>query len=128
MNRGERGSGTLVVGLVIALAVGLAAAVAGYGAMRAGGVRLQGAADLAAVAAAEAQRANRDACGAARASAAANVGLVVRCEVAGDEVEFVVSVALEAPAELWPVGRVGTLAARAHAGVVTGVPEEEAQG
>lgn len=128
MSRGERGSGTLLASLVVVLVVGLAVAVASFGVVRAVGVRLQGAADLAAIAGAEAQRANHEACAAARASAAANVGSVVRCDVVGDEVEFVVTVALEAPAALWPVGAVGTLRAHANAGVVTGAPDDAPAG
>lgn len=119
MNRGERGAGTLLASLVLVLLVGLTIAVASWASLRAQGVRLQGAADLAAIAGAEALRGDReDACVAARASVAANVGAVVRCDVVGDEVEFVVTVGLEAAARLWPVGQVGVLKAHANAGVV----------
>lgn len=122
--RTEQGAGTLLVSLVVALVVGLAVAVAQYAGLRAEGVRLQGAADLAAIAGAQARQADQDACAAASRSAAANVGRVVRCQVAGDEVEYVVSIALEAPASAWPVGAVGTLRAHANAGLVTGAPAE----
>lgn len=117
MSGGERGAGTLLASLVVLLLVGLATAVAQYGAVRAAGVRLQGSADLAALAGAEALRANADACAAARSAAAANVGSVTRCEVVGDEVEFVVTVGLEAPASLWLVAPAGTLRAHANAGI-----------
>lgn len=112
-----------MVSVVMVVVLGLAVAVAEFAAVRAAGVRLEGAADLAALAGAAAQRDNADACAAARASAAANVGRVTSCTVTGDEVEFVVSVSLEAPASLWPIGSVGTLRAHAHAGLVTGAPE-----
>lgn len=124
--RGERGAGTLLTALVGVLGVCLAVAVASFGALRAAVDRLEGAADLAALAGAQAQAGNREACAAARASAAANVGTVTRCEVVGDEVEFVVRVWLEAPAALWPVGVGGTLTSHANAGVVTGAPAGDA--
>lgn len=114
----ERGAGTLLVAVLAVFVLGLAVAFAQFAAVRHAGVRLQGSADLAAVAGAQAQRSNGDACQAARDSAEANSGRVTRCELVGDEVEYVVTVALEAPMSLWPVGNVGTLRAHANAGVV----------
>lgn len=123
--RPQRGAGTLLVSLVLLLLLGLSVAVAAFGALRAGVVRLQGAADLAALAGADARVHNRDACDAARQLAGAGGARVVRCEVVGDEVEFVVTVTLEAPASVWPVGALGAVRAHANAGVVISGAEAE---
>lgn len=118
MRRGDRGAGTLLVAMLLALLVGLAVVVAGAAQVRATVVRLQGAADLASLAGAEAQRTRRVACPAARASATANGVEVVECLVEGDEVEFVVRVSVVAPVGVWPVGQIGQVRAHANAGVV----------
>ncbi len=122
--RDERGAATVLVTVVVAALGALALVGLAVGALRAHGVRVQGAADLAAVAGATAQTAHQDACAAAHASARANRVAVTQCRVRGDEVEFVVSVeaVLEVPG--WPSG-LGRLTARAHAGVVTGAPEPD---
>lgn len=118
----ESGSGTLLAAVVVVPVVLLGVIGALVGVYAAEGTRVTGAADLVAVAAGEAQRWGRPACEAARRAAAANGVRVVSCTVAGDEVEFVVSVRVEglaAPAsEL-----VGRPKAEAHAGVITGAPE-----
>lgn len=120
--RGERGVGSLLVALVVLFVFALSLAATWFGVARAAAVRLQGAADLAALAGAEAQRLHRQACEAVRASAAANTGRVTRCEVTGDEVEFVVSVELTVEVRFGPV-QLSNLSAQAHTGVITGAPD-----
>lgn len=119
--RGERGAGTLLVavaGLGVALLVAVALVAAGFAWAR---HRVDGAADLAAIAGAQAQRGGEDACAAARASARANDVELDACAVAGDEVEFVVSVRTSLPLAWRPWA--DRVAGQAHAGVVTGAPE-----
>lgn len=119
--RDERGQALLVSALVVLALAGLAAVLLLAGAVRAEGERVRGAADLAALAGARAQERASDACAAARAAATLNEVDMVGCRVSGDEVEFVVSV------EVRSAVRVGVnpqwLAARAHAGLLTGAPE-----
>ncbi len=119
--RGERGQATLVACLAVAVIAIVTGVLVLAGTARAVGERVRGAADLAALAGARAQGENADACAAARSSAALNRVEVTACRVAGDEVEFVVTV------EVRDVLRVGGVEhwfhARANAGMVTGAPE-----
>lgn len=119
--RGERGSALLLSCVVVLVLACLAAVLVLAGALRAEGERVRGAADLAALAGARAQSLAADACAAARASAELNDVEVVGCRVAGDEVEFVVSAEVRSGFRLGPARH--WLAARAHAGMVTGAPE-----
>lgn len=119
--RGERGSGTLLASLVVAVTVGLTGAAVVFGVGAAEAQRVEGAADLAAIAGADAQLAGGDACAGARASAAANRVEITACELAGDEVEFVVAVRVEATQTIGVWQR--RWAGRANAGVLTGAPE-----
>ena len=120
-HRSERGSGTLLAALVVAVTVGLTGAAVVFGVGAAEAQRVEGAADLAAIAGADAQLAGGDACAGARASAAANRVEVTACELAGDEVEFVVAVRVEATQTIGVWQR--RWAGRANAGVLTGAPE-----
>lgn len=119
---GQRGSATILVAvgmLVVVLLTGLGLLL---GALTLGRSRIQGAADLAALAGAEVQRAGGEGCGAARAAAERNRVRLVRCGVAGDEVEFVVSVRVAAPLPVRVPGLRPDAEAVAYAGVVTGAP------
>lgn len=119
--RDEGGHATLLVCLAVLVIVGVAALLVLAGTARAVGERVRGAADLAALAGARAQGENADACAAARSAAALNQTEVTACRVAGDEVEFVVTV--EVRGLLHVAGRDHWFSARANAGMVTGAPE-----
>ncbi len=115
----ERGSATLLTTLVIVVLVFGAVIGAVAQAMRAHGSKVTGAADLVALAGAQAQWSGGSACDAARRAGVANGVHVESCEVAGDEVEFVVSVGVKSE----PTKLVGSIRATAHAGAITGSPE-----
>lgn len=116
--RDERGSGSLLAGLCV-LALGLlVAALLAAATFALGRHRATGAADLAAIAAAQAQLAGADACAAAGRAAAANDAELASCAVTGDEVEFVVTVRVRLSVAFGPVRE--ALTGRANAGVVTG--------
>ena len=117
----ERGSGSLLGALIALLLAGLTGAVMIYGLFTYEAHRIQGAADLAAIAGAEAQREAGPGCGAASDSAERNRVSIVKCTVTGDEVEFVVAVEARATLRLGAWSR--ELTRRANAGVVTGAPE-----
>lgn len=119
--RGERGSGTLIAGVAAASITALVCLVVCAAVFARAQHRVDGAADLAAIAGGQAQLNGGAGCDAARASAAANGGRLDRCQVAGDEVELVVSVVVSAPVSLG--GWSWRVSASAHAGVVTGAPE-----
>ncbi len=123
LGSGERGSALLWAALVAVLLAALAVVLIVVGALTARGHAVQGAADLAALTAARAQRDGRDGCADARETARLNGAEVTGCAVAGDEVEVVVTVdtRAEAGAGVWRV----TLRGHANAGVLTGAPEEE---
>lgn len=116
MSAAERGSGTLLASLVIAAVMGLTAALVVAGLVTGEGHRIQGGADLAAIAGAQAQLRGADACAAVRESADANRVGVRQCTVVGDEVEFVVRVEVDAPVRIgaWS----SRIARRANAGIV----------
>lgn len=115
---GDRGSGTLLATLAALAVAGLTAVGVCWAVISAEGYRLQGAADLAAIAGAGEQLTGGDACDAARRSAGLNDATVTRCKVAGDEVEFVVTVHVDAPLRVGPITR--TITSHANAGVLTG--------
>lgn len=119
--RGQRGSATVLVAVVIVGIAALTALLVLVGVSRAEGQRVRGAADLAALAGARAQGAGQDACAEASRSAALNDIEVASCQVAGDEVEFVVTVEGRGQVHLGPWRT--PLAARSHAGMLTGAPE-----
>ncbi|MFV0407693.1 MAG: Rv3654c family TadE-like protein [Propioniciclava sp.] len=116
----EAGYGTLLVGLAALIALALAGVLISTAVAARQQAAVVGAADLAAVAGGQAQLAGVEACGAARRSAAANAVQLADCRVAGDEVEFVVSVTVTRDVTWGPWGQ--QLRARAHAGVLTGAP------
>lgn len=119
--RGQRGNATLLACVALLVVATLGGLLVLAGTARAVGERVRGAADLAALAGARAQGENADACAAARASAELNGAEVTACRVAGDEVEFVVTV--EARGALRVAGAEHWFAARANAGMLTGAPE-----
>jgi secretion/DNA translocation related TadE-like protein len=99
--------GLAIMGILLMLAAVSAGVVSLVGARH----RAEAAADLAALAGAEAVLDGRDACAAADRIASANAGELVRCTVNGEIVE--VRVEVKAPRLL---GTVWTLAGRARAG------------
>jgi secretion/DNA translocation related TadE-like protein len=116
---GERGSATVwVIALAGMLAaVGVAAVLVGAAVV--GRHRATGAADLAALAAAEqAVRGRSDACSVAARVAEANTARLTRCAVDG---AAVVEVAVTVPVHLGPLG-VREATARARAGPVSSAP------
>ncbi|MFV0452618.1 MAG: Rv3654c family TadE-like protein [Propioniciclava sp.] len=117
---GERGSGTLITAAATVVILALACLLLVVGVVARERAALEGAADLAAVAGGQAQRAGLAACPAATRSAEANRTEVDSCRVAGDEVEFVVSVTVTRQIGVGAWQR--DLQAQAHAGVVTGAP------
>ena len=117
----ERGSAMLWASGIILLIAVVTLLLIGAGALAARGHAAQGAADLAALAGAQAQRSGRDACPAATKSAALNDAEVTACAVAGDEIEVVVTVDVRIRAGLGPWTT--DLAGHANAGFLTGAPE-----
>jgi len=124
---GERGSGTLLAALVVALVAALAAAGVVWGLIALRAHRVDGAADLTALAGARAVRAGRVPCPEAGRTAVANGVRLTACTTAGDELEFVVAVAGEGDLRLgvWS----GTLRGSANAGQVSagGASAQETQ-
>ena len=120
--RSHRGSATLLVAIGMLVVVLLAGLGLLLGATMAGRSRVQGAADLAALAGAEVQRTGGLGWSAARASAERNRVRLLRCGVSGDEVEFVVSVRVAAALPVGLFGLRSDAEAEAYAGVVTGAP------
>lgn len=115
-DRRERGSGTLLMTVaVVLLGVGGAIALLVGGALAAV-QQLQSAADLVALSAAAAQADGEDACAAARPIAQANRVELRQCQVAGDLLDFVVTVTVAAEPDSLP-GRLG-FTTRSHAGWV----------
>lgn len=142
--RDERGSGLMMASVVAAIIVVLTGALVLAGLVRAAGERTRGAADLAALAGAAtlggrvftvaggqegsgeqgsagAEGADRAACAEAEASARLNGAEVTGCRVAGDEVEYVLTVAVRTRfrVAVWTL----PLEAHANAGTLTGAPE-----
>lgn len=116
----QRGAGTLMAAiLVLAMLALMGLLAAGAYAARARAVT-EGAADLAAVAGGHAQLAGLAACTAAERTAQGNEVELEDCRVAGDEVEFVVTVTVRHRVTWGPWTQ--TLQARANAGVLTGAP------
>ena len=119
--RGEDGFATVFAAAAIAALLAVTVIVVDIGAAVTARHRAQAAADLAALAGARAQGDGADACAAVGESADRNEVEVIGCRVAGDEVEFVVSVEVRAPFTMGPA--TDWFVARAHAGMVTGAPE-----
>ena len=89
---GERGSGTVLVAAVVLVLMAVTAALLVIGGYLLAADRARGAADLVAVSAAAEQAGGGHGCrSAARLAERNGVGLV-RCEVTGDSLDFVVSV------------------------------------
>jgi secretion/DNA translocation related TadE-like protein len=117
--REERGSASvLMIGImaVVVLLSGAALLIAGYLLAH---HRARAAADLAALSGATAYAAGTDACAQARRTARANGALLTRCDLAGDPVDFVVSVRTSVPVGVRIRGLPRSVAADAHAGRVT---------
>lgn len=112
----ERGSASVlmagVMGVVVLLSYALML-VAGYAVAY---HRARAAADLVAVSAAGAFRLGGDACRQARRSAADNGAGLVRCDVVGDQIGFVVSVRTSIPTPSRVPGLPGRVEAEAYAG------------
>jgi secretion/DNA translocation related TadE-like protein len=111
--RDQRGSAAVLVVALTGVLVTVAMLVAGLGGVVADQRRVEAAADLAALAGADAAQAGRDGCAAAQRTAARNGGQVRRCAVDGEVVTVVVG------RESQPVwGRRFALVGRARAGPV----------
>lgn len=93
----ERGSGTLLSMAVVIFMLTLTAVVAVFGRYIVAGHRAAAAADLAALAGAQAYGSGRDGCATARLYAARNDRMLAGCSVVGDRVDFVLSVRISAP-------------------------------
>ena len=109
--RGEDGAATVLAVTCLAVLLLLGAALGVVAAMVTAHRTAQGAADLAALAAAESLGRGRDPCAAAARVAAGNGASVVACSVAGRDV----LVEVEAPGPRW-LGQDADLVARARAG------------
>ena len=109
--RGERGSATLFAVACLSVLLLLGAALGVVAAMVRAHRVAQSAADLAALAAADAVGTGRDPCAAGSAVAAANDARLVACDVDGRDA--LVTVTVDGP--YW-LGQVADLSARARAG------------
>jgi secretion/DNA translocation related TadE-like protein len=109
--RTERGSATLFAVACLAVLVLVAAALGVVAAMVRAHRIAQSAADLAALAVADAVRSGRDPCAAGRSVAEANRALLVSCDLDGADALVTVTVA----GPHW-LGQVADLSARARAG------------
>ena len=109
----------LMIGImaVVVLLVGAALLIAGYLLAH---HRARAAADLAALSGATAYAAGNDACTQARRTARANGAQITSCELAGDPVDFVVTVRTKVPVGVRIGGLPRSVAAEAHAGRVSG--------
>jgi secretion/DNA translocation related TadE-like protein len=94
---GERGSGTLLVLTVVIFMLSLASTVGVFGRYILAGHRAAAAADLAALAGAQAYGTGQDGCGVARELADRNDQQLTDCSVVGDRGDFVLSVKISAP-------------------------------
>lgn len=118
MIRRERGSASILLAGLMGVVVLLgctAMVIAGY---LLANHRARTAADLAALSAAAAFAAEGDACGQARATASADGADLLQCEVAGDEIDFVVSLRVSVPTRTRLPGLPRDVAAIAHAGPI----------
>lgn len=118
----ERGNATGLVAAIMLVVAVLVGVVLAAGAYRAGAHRVQGAADLAALAGGEAASAGRDACAAVRRAARVNDVRVASCALTGDEIDFVVSVEVTGESPWRPLGSPLRFEARANAGVIEDGP------
>lgn len=117
---GEQGAGTVLVAVVILAIVAVSLVLVAAGRAAQERARIEGAADLSALAGGHAQRVSLPGCPVAEETAQANGAVLEECRVAGDEVEFVVTVVVSRQITwgLWTQ----RLQARANAGVMTGAP------
>lgn len=114
----ERGSGTLLVLSVVIFMLSLTSAFGVFGRYIVVGHRAAAAADLAALAGAQAYGTGKDGCVAARTQAARNDQQLSSCSVVGDRVDFVLSVEVTAPVPTRVVVLPSKITATAHAGPV----------
>lgn len=115
-NSGERGSGTVLVAGVVCVLMAITAAILVVGGYLVAADRARGAADLVAVSAAAEQAGLGEGCRVATRIAQLNGVELVRCIVAGDSLDFVVSATVRQPVRVrLPLLPDGVLAT-AHAG------------
>lgn len=122
MRRPDLGSVTVLVAvgaLLVATLVGVGLMV---GVRTLVGHRVQGAADLAALAGARELSAGGDPCEAARRSAGLARVRVISCVPTGDEYDFVVAVEVQGDGGVRPLGLGLEARATAYAGSLDGVP------
>lgn len=114
----ERGSGTLLVLAVVIFMLSLASAFGVFGRYIVAGHRAAAAADLAALAGAQAYGTGKDGCAAAKTQAARNDQQLSSCSIVGDRVDFVVTVQISAPVPTRVPVLPSRITATAHAGPV----------
>lgn len=114
----DRGSGTLLSLSVVIFMLSLTAVFSIFGRYIVAGHRAAAAADLAALAGAQAYGTGKDGCGTARSFAARNDQHLTGCSVVGDRVDFVLSVRITAPVPTRVPMLPETITATAHAGPV----------
>lgn len=114
-DRGQRGSGTLLVVAVLAVVLALAAALSVLAGYAAAGHRARAAADLAAVSAATAYSTGGDACTVAAELARRNGAALQRCVVTGAG-QFVVTVEVSVAVTAVLPGLPRSVVTRAYAG------------
>lgn len=103
---------------VVIFMLSLTAVVAVFGRYIVAGHRAAAAADLAALAGAQAYGTGQDGCGTARSYAASNDQLLAGCSVVGDRMDFVLSVRISVPVPTRVPLLPGRVTATAHAGPV----------
>ena len=119
VRRNQHGNGTVLMAAIMAVVVTLGATatvVAGYLASH---HQARSAADMAALSGAAAYARSEDACDQARRTARQNGARATRCDLVGDEVEFVVTVRVVVEVRVRSPGLPHQVEAEAHAGRVS---------
>ncbi len=118
----QRGSGTMMILAVMIVITMVAVVGAWFAGWLASGARARAAADLVAIAAAQAQSEGRSACPVAQEAAAANQAELTACEVTTGWGEFIVDVAVEVELRPQIPGAPQAAHAESRAGIVSDVP------
>ena len=112
----ERGSGTVVMMAVVLIVAMVAFVVACLIAWFGGMHRARAAADLSALAAGQAYAKGRDACSAAKSTAASNHATMTACTVESNGYDFIVTVSVQVAAQPQLVFGPDHFSAQSHAG------------
>jgi secretion/DNA translocation related TadE-like protein len=115
---GQRGSGTLLIMLVVVVLLALAASFSVVGQYLVAGQRARAAADLAALAGAQSYGTGADGCAAAQQYATANGQRMADCSIVGDPTDFVLTVTITAPVPVRSQILPDTITVESHAGPV----------